>query len=304
MSHSGFRPHTGPFRLGFTGAMVLWLLFGSGDVHAAERVFDTSDPVSVIEAYLRAVYARDFPAAYRFVSAEDRKVRDLERYLRQRGPFSGFTLELARKLSEAIEITPLQQQMTANRAQIVVRYRMPDPKKLAPLVFNWNAYRLNSLAPQNRGELLEDLDKQGRDGLLDMSEGTETFELLKEGNHWRIFLNWAAGVRIPVRLDLSKVGDLQVTLSRSEVVLQPGELFEISLSIRNRTGEAVTARIGHLVQPDEIAEYLDFVECGFLLPVTIEPDKEQKFFGTYMLRASLPEGVRQLNLTYDFRLLK
>jgi hypothetical protein len=304
MSHSRYRPQTGPFRLGFTGAMVLWLLFGSGGVHAAERVFDTSDPVSVIEAYLRAVYARDFSAAYRFVSAEDRKVRDLERYLRQRGPFSGFTLELARKLSEAIEITPLQQQMTANRAQILVRYRMLDPKKLAPLVFNWNAYRLNSLAPPNRSELLEDLDKQRRDGLLNMSEGTETFELLKEGTHWRIFLNWAAGVLIPVRLDLSKVADLEVTLSKSEVVLQPGELFEISLSIRNRTREAVTARIGHLVHPDKIAEYLDFVECGFLLPVTIEPDKEQKFFGTYMLRASLPEGVRQLNLTYDFRLLK
>jgi hypothetical protein len=304
MSHSRFRPQTDPFRLGFTGAMVLWLLFGSGDVQAAERALDTSDPVSVIEAYLRAVYARDFPAAYRFVSAEDRKVRDLERYLRQRVPFSGFTLEVARTLGKAVEVATVRQRMETRRAEVMVQYRVPDPKMIAPLVHDWNAYQLNSLSSDMRTQLIDRLEKQHRAGLLNMSEGTETFDLLKEGNHWRIFLNWAAGVRIPVRLDLSKVADLQVTLSRSEVVLQPGELFEISLSIRNRTREAVTARIGHLVQPDEIAEYLDFVECGFLLPVTIEPDKEQKFFGTYMLRASLPEGVRQLNLTYDFRLLK
>ena len=285
-------------------AALFCLFCAAASLSAAEREVGSHEPVSVIEGYLRAVYARDFAAAYHFISGQDRKVRDLTAYLQQRGPFSGFTLELARKLSESIEITPLQQQMTANRAQIVVRYRMPDAKKLAPLVFNWNAYRLNSLAPRHRSELLENLDKHERDGLLDMSEGTETFELIKEGNHWRISLNWAAGVRIPVGLDLSKVADLEVTLSKSEIVLQPGELFEIHLSIRNRTGQAVTARIGHLVRPDEIAEYLDFVECGFLLPVTIEPDKEQKFFGTYMLRASLPEGVRQLSLTYDFRLLK
>lgn len=285
-------------------AAFFFLFSSATSLYAAERELDIQEPAAVIEGYLRAVYARDFAAAYRFISGQDRKVRDLKAYLQQRGPFSGFTLELARKLSESIEITLLRQQMTANRVKTVVRYRMLDPKKLAPLVFDWNTYRLNSLAPQHRTELLENLDKQKRDGLLDMSEGTETLELVKEDSGWRIFLNWAAGVRIPVRLDLSKVTDLEVNLSTSEVVLQPGELFEINLTIRNRMGKAVTARIGHLVQPDEIAEYLDFVECGFLLPVTVAAGKEQKFFGTYMLRGSLPEGVRQLNLTYDFRLLK
>jgi cytochrome c oxidase assembly protein Cox11 len=137
-----------------------------------------------------------------------------------------------------------------------------------------------------------------------MSEGTETFELVKEGNQWRIFLNWAAAVRIPLRLDLSKSIDLDATLSKSEVILQPGELFEIELNVRNRAKQAVTARIGHLVEPGEAADYLDFVECGFLRPVTIEAGQERKFSGTYMLRGSLPEGVRQLHLTYDFRLLK
>jgi cytochrome c oxidase assembly protein Cox11 len=83
-----------------------------------------------------------------------------------------------------------------------------------------------------------------------------------------------------------------------------GELFEIVLNIKNRTNQPITARIGHLVEPNNVADYLDFVQCGFLLPVTIAPGQAEQFSGTYLLRGSLPEGVHQLNLTYDFRLLK
>ncbi len=137
-----------------------------------------------------------------------------------------------------------------------------------------------------------------------MSEGQEIFELIREANEWRVFLNWQAGVRIPLKLDLSKSPDLDVVLSKNEFVLQPGDLFEIVLRIKNRTQQPMTVRIGHLVEPSTIADYLDFVQCGFLLPVTVQPDKEQEFSGTYMLRGSLPEGVRSLNLTYDFRQLK
>ena len=284
--------------------MVLCLLFGTGDVHGAERALDTSDPGAVIEAYLRAAYARDFPATYRFVSAEDRKVRDLERYLRQRGPFSGFALEVARTLSRAVEVATVRQRIETSRAEVTVRYRVPDPKKIAPLVHDWNARQLNSLSSGIRTQLIDRLEKLHRAGLLEMSEGTETFELVKEEGEWRIYLRWAAGVRIPLRLELSKATDLQVNLSKSQVVLQPGDLFEIELTIRNRAAQSVTARIGHLVEPEEIADYLDFVQCGFLLPVTIAAGEERNFSGTYMLRGSLPEGVRQLHLTYDFRLLK
>jgi hypothetical protein len=40
------------------------------------------------------------------------------------------------------------------------------------------------------------------------------------------------------------------------------------------------------------------------LPVTIGPGQEEQYTGTYLLRGSLQEGVRQLKLTYDFCLLK
>ena len=273
-------------------------------LYGAERAMDTQDPMTVIQSYLRATYARDFVAAYRFISAEDRKVRDVNRYVQQRGPYSGFILDAARKLSEFIEVGTLNAQESPRGVRVAIKYRVPDPQKIAPLLLNWDPRRLNSLPAAERKQIIDALDQRKQQGSLEMSEGTETFELIREADEWRVFLNWAAGVKIPLKLDLSKSPDLDVVLSKNEFVVQPGDLFEIVLKIKNRTQQPMTVRIGHLVEPSPIADYLDFVQCGFLLPVTVQPDKEQEFSGTYMLRGSLPEGVRGLNLTYDFHQLK
>ena len=273
-------------------------------LYGAERAMDTQDPMTVIQRYLRATYARDFVAAYRFISAEDRNVRDVNRYVQQRGPYSGFILDAARKLSEFIEVGTLNAQESPRGVRVAIKYRVPDPQKIAPLLLNWDPRRLNSLPAAERKQIIDALDQRKQQDSLEMSEGTETFELIREPDEWRVFLNWAAGVKIPLKLDLSKSPDLDVVLSKNEFVLQPGDLFEIVLRIKNRAQQPVTVRIGHLVEPRLIADYLDFVQCGFLLPVTVQPDKEQEFSGTYMLRGSLPEGVRGLNLTYDFHQLK
>jgi hypothetical protein len=291
-------------RVVFSLLTVLQLFGGAKDLSGAERAVDNHDTVFVVRSYLRATYARDFVAAYRFISAEDRNVRDVNRYVQQRGPYSGFILDAARKLGEFIEVEILNAQKSPRGVRIAIKYRVPDPQKIAPLLLNWDARRLNSLPATERRQILDALDKRQHEGSLEMSEGQEIFELIREANVWRVFLNWQAGVKIPLKLDLSKSPDLDVMLSKNEFVVQPGDLFEIVLRIKNRTQQPMTVRIGHLVEPSTIADYLDFVQCGFLLPVTVQPDKEQEFSGTYMLRGSLPEGVRGLNLTYDFRQLK
>ena len=107
-----------------------------------------------------------------------------------------------------------------------------------------------------------------------------------------------------MQLCLANATDLEVALTKSEVVVHPGDLFEIELKIKNRSKQPVVARIGHLIEPRDVTNFLDFVECGFLLPVTLPPAKEQAYSARYLLRDNLPEGVRQLNLTYDFTLLK
>jgi hypothetical protein len=287
--------------------IIMWsflLSVGIAGLHAADSAVDTPEPMLVVQGYIRATYARDFVGAYRFISSEDRKVRDVNRYVQQRGPYGGFMLEAAKKLSEFVEIQMLNAQSSPNRMRMRVKYRAPDPQKIAPLMLNWDPQRLNSLSASERNAVLDKLAGRHREGALEITEGEETFELMKDPDGWRVFLNWAAGVKIPLRVDLSKSAHLEATLSRHEFTLQPGELFEIVLKIKNRAKEPAIVRIGHLVEPEAIGDFLDFVQCGFLLPITVQPESEQEFSGTYMLRGSLPEGVRRLNLTYDFRQLR
>jgi len=209
-----------------------------------------------------------------------------------------------RKLASFIEVKPIQKQIAPNRIQAVAKLGIPEPNKLSPLLLNLDLRRLNSLESRDVSQIMETLDKKKRDGSFEMIEIEEKLELVKEGDEWRIFLNWAVGVKIPFRLVLANAADLDVALSKSEVVVHPGDLFEIELKVKNRSSQPVVARIGHLIEPRDVTNFLDFVECGFLLPITLQPGKEQEYSARYLLRGGLPEGVHQLNLTYDFRLLK
>ncbi len=63
-------------------AAVALSLAPAPTLRGAERGLSSQEPALVLQAYLRATYARDFTAAYRYISAEDRRARDLDRYVR------------------------------------------------------------------------------------------------------------------------------------------------------------------------------------------------------------------------------
>jgi hypothetical protein len=268
-------------------------------LEAADSQANLRDPAQVIQGYLRATYARDYVEAYRYISSADQRIKDLNRYAQQRGAFMGFALEAARKLASFIEIRPVQKQLAPDRIQAVTKVAIAEPAWL----FGLDPRALNSMSVDERKRFMETWEKRKQDGSLQRTEIEERLELVKEGEEWRVFLNWAAGVKIPLKLVLTQAGDLDASLSKSEVVIQPGELFEISLKIKNRSRQPLVARIGHLIEPREAMPFLDFVECGFLLPVTLEAGKEEEYPARYLLRGNLPEGIRLLSLTYDFRLL-
>jgi len=286
---------------------VLAIVIASSAVNhlrAAETPVEMREPATVVRAYLRAVYARDFSEAYRYISSADHRARDLNQYLRQRGPFNGFALEVAKRLAATIEVEITSAQGGAAKITLAARYRAPDPEKLAPLLRHWNGYRLNSLSSAERRQIMEAVEQKNRDKSIALISGEEKLTLVKEGGEWRIFLDWARGVTIPLRAIMAEPDGpalLDVSLSRKQAMIQPGEVFAVDVKIKNRTQKPIVIRIGHLIQPKELADYLEIVQCGFLLPVKLEPGVEQEYSGTYLLRGSLPEGVHQLNLDYDFR---
>ena len=265
---------------------------------AAERVPNMQDPGLVIQAYLRATYARDSIQAYRFISSDDHRVRDLNRYVQLRGKFTGFALEAAKKLSEFMEIDIKQKPVAPTHIQAVASYKAPDPNKLRAVMRN--AYQLNLVPEAERKQVIESIEKKARDGTLEMIAREETFDLVKEGNEWRIFFNWATGIRIGFRAMPIKTSEIEVSLSKDQLVMQPGDMFQIFLAIKNLSRKESIVQVNHLVEPPDIAPYLDFVQCDVLEPVRIQAGKEQEYSATYLLRGNFPNGIRQFNLTYGF----
>ena len=102
----------------------------------AERPSPESEPVRVLMKYLKAVYARDYRQAYRLISAQDRRLKKEDVYVRERGAFSGFTLEVGRKLSEFIEVRPVKTDFKDDRGRIKLSLKLPDTNNLSELLLN------------------------------------------------------------------------------------------------------------------------------------------------------------------------
>lgn len=255
----------------------------------------------ILEKYLKALYARDFRQAYRLISSRDREIKTEEVYTKEQGAFTGFTAEVAQKLSNWIEVRPVEQQTQGDRLHVKVNLNLPDANAVAPMLFDWDEEQLNKLPRNKQKQLLGSLEALKRSGNLKTIAGSEDFVLVKEGTGWKVFLDWAAGVRVTfdALVPRGDVVDAQPTIR--ETIVHPGDLFTVDFRVKNRTAKDLVARIAHHVEPKALAEHLDLVECALLFPVSLLPGQEQSYTSRYLLRGDLPEGAKEIKVTYEFK---
>ena len=285
----------------FVAATLVLVLPATFVLTAGPYKADDEQVTRILSEYLRAIYSRDFKQAYRFVSAEDKRLKNEGVYIRERGPFDGFALQAAKKLSEFIEFKPVQIKLNDNRARLTLAFKAPDTNSLGSLLLDWDEERLAALPPDAQKKLLATLDSLKRKNGLEMIEGQEEFTLVKEGSSWRLFFDWASGVNISFVTTLPEDGILEAKPIIKETVIKPNELFTIAYQVKNLTDNEVFARITHRVEPQAFTEHLDLVECGLLLPVRIPPGEEQSYSSTYVVRGDLPDGMKHINVTYEFK---
>ena len=137
-----------------------------------------------------------------------------------------------------------------------------------------------------------------------MIEIEEKLDLVKEGDEWRIFSIGRPALKYPSDLSSPMQGIWTQLYPKAKWLSNPETCSRFSSRSKIAPVSPSSPRIGHLGGAGDVTNFLDFVECGFLLPITLQPGKEEEYSARYLLRGSLPEGVHQLNLTYDFRLLK
>jgi hypothetical protein len=267
----------------------------------AERQTPDGEPLRTLTAYIKAAYSHDLRKAYRYIAAEDRRLKSEAVYLREKGPFNGFTLDVARKLAGLIEARLLDMSNEESRMRVKLSVRLPDANSVAALLLDWEEERLNALSPSAQQKILSAIDDLIRDGKLQMLEGEEEFVVVKEGNSWRVLFDWAAGLRIAFGAKVPAAQAIEAVPIARETNVQPNELFTVTYRVKNRSRQPITTRIIHRVEPEELKQHLEIVQCGLLLPVKLPPQKELEFTSTYMVRGDLPEGAKHLNITYEFQ---
>jgi hypothetical protein len=260
-------------------------------------------PETVALDYARALYASDVAGTYRLLSAEDRRLKDERAFAQERDGPTGFALEVAQRLAALIEGNAAETAVRGERATVRLALRLPDANapEIATLVHDWDEERLNALSATERRQVtarLADLRRAGRIPMLDVEE---TVELVREDRSWRVFLNWAAGVR--VRFGAATAGEavpVRVTVSPEESQLRRGERVWVTVRVTNLSGRAVTARVRHRIEPEAQAHHLALLQCPLLLPVTVPAGGSEEFRSEYMLLPDLPEQTRGFEVTYAF----
>ena len=260
------------------------------------------EPVLVLSRYLKASYARDYKQAYRFISAKDRQLKPEKVYVRERGTFSGFTLAAARKLAESIAVEPVKITADGDRTRIRAALKLPDAGSLAPLLLDWDEEKLNALPSVDQRKILAAIDRLSRSGTIKTIQGEEEFALVKEDKAWRLALDWDAALRVSFASVVPADGALEAEPIPRETVVKSSEPFRISYRVSNRSGKALRTRIIHKVEPQELREYLDIIECALLLPTSVPAGQQAEYSTTYLVRGDLPESARKFTITYEFKI--
>jgi hypothetical protein len=265
-----------------------------------ERRPARTEPVQVFADYIKAAYARDFRRAYRFISGRDRRLKKEETYVRERGAFTGFTLDVTRKLSEFVEFEPTHVRLEGDRARIKLKLRFPDADSLSGLLLDWNEEKLNGLPKTEQKRILMML--VGLKDKMTMIEGEEESMLVKEGPAWRVFLDWASAVRVNFSAAVPDIGTIEAAPVTKQTVIRPKEPFTIAYRVKNRTQRDIFARVVHRVEPKGLAQHLTMLECSLILPVRLAPGEQTEYSTTYLIDGDLPETTKELRVTYEFKL--
>ena len=257
-------------------------------------------PLTTVDGYLRATYARDFAQAYNYLSSADRHERPLQNFVNSQGPYSGFTLQVARQLAGFMEVWLIARHDRNGRSVTKIGYRAPAPAELNNLLFNWEQERLNNLSNDQQKQLLAKLDSRSKSGKLLKIEGQETIELVEESAGWKVFLDWSGGTRVVLQSKTPDNERLKVRFAVTELMVKHDELFLVNVRVNNPSAHAVTFSVGHLLDPPAAADDLQLVECGLLIPTVLEAKQEKEFAMAYQLNTTPGQIHREVRLTYEF----
>ncbi len=258
-------------------------------------------PETVAVEYARALYARDLPRAYRLLSAQDRERKTEAAFVAEGDAPTGNALGLARHLASFIEIVSAEKKITGGRAELQLRLPNANAPEVAGVARDWDVAALNALSETEAERIRTGLDHLHRSGRLPMLEGDETFELVREPSGRRLVLLRAGTIPVRFRTRSPEELPVRVTPAEQDLVVKPGEPFQMRVSLTNQSGQQLSMRVSHEIEPKVAASSVVFVQCPLLLPVQLPPGDTREYSSTMMIAAGAPDRMEGVQVTFRFR---
>ncbi|MCH6545107.1 MAG: cytochrome c oxidase assembly protein [Deltaproteobacteria bacterium] len=270
-----------------------WYFWGRG----------SSQPQYTLQQYLTAVYARDYNTAYQWISAEDREVKSREQYLRENPSFSGPALRLVRSLAGRMEINDMRSTDHGDKTTLRFNLKLPDASdpSLQEIFLDFDLDRINRLSAEESRAIEQQLKTLAKINKLPMLEGEEQWELVKEADGWRVFLNWAGATRVLFEAKVMEGLPWRFEPVPDEVWAKPGETLHAVYRVKNLSDKPITAKARHINEPKELAsKYLEIVQCFCFIQQTLAPGEEKEFPLVFRVNWNVPEELKEFRVSYEF----
>ena len=269
-------------------------------IFARQWLPDGRSPEEVALSFARAVYARDYESAWQFIAAEDQQLKSEQDYLAENVSFAGLKQELAYQLASWIEFSEGETQITGRQATVTVQVRAPNGNQPEVSALLEAAERESESGAIQRKELFEQLESLYRGGQLEMLEGNQKFELIRERNRWRMVMGWDEAILVKHVAEVSPDLNWEFYPLEPEQLALPGETLTATYRVTNRTDHPVTAKAEHSILPAEFAKYMTTVQCFCLIQETLAPGETQDMTLSYRIDYGIPADVREFEIRYVF----
>ena len=271
---------------------------------AACAAFAAQPPEEALEAYLRAVYARDFGAAYDLIAQADRERKTRRDYLKENGAFSGGALDLTVLLAGFIRFEYSGINIKGqDDATVTFRAVVPDTNDpaLRDILMGFDQQSLKALSAGERAARSRQLRRLATSGELPLvTGGEETWTLVREQGDWHVVLGWTAA--LDVYFHARTMAGLPWSFAPLQASLRamPGETLRTYFWVKNLANAPVTAKARHVFPIPKHADYLDIIHCFCYLQQTLAPGEERLFAVVFRPSYETPDAITAMHVRYEF----
>ncbi|MGH2536347.1 MAG: cytochrome c oxidase assembly protein [Candidatus Promineifilaceae bacterium] len=251
-------------------------------------------------AYARAVYARDYAAAWEFISSRDKAMKSRQTHLAENVSFAGRQQDLAYALAGWIQFTESKIQMDGDQAIVTTQIKTPNGNQPAVYAILREAREEDKRTAAERPALSDRLQRLYAVGRIEILEGEETFTLAREWMGWRIVMGWADAVVVKLTAEVSPDLPWEFYPLQAEVRALPGETLLATYRATNRADRPITGKAKHSLLPETAEAYFDIIQCFCFIQQTLAPGESVDLKLVFRIDEDAPAEVRQVENKYVF----